>query len=180
MKPVYSDMPTVVKGKRLRKFYYLSLLCLIPGFGILIGIVLLCYAIFVFRNLKLIFVILLTIGAGILLLKLDGYYLSRDLKYGKEHDNDFSLLAADDLDKIVQHLDLYKLQHGGYPDSLQQLQKQDPTLNIMDPLLGRNSEAHKFINYYYQRKDDSYILFSSGIDGIPNTKDDIYPRKAIK
>ena len=173
-------MPTVVKGKRLRKFYYLSLLCLIPGFGILIGIVLLCYAIFVFRNLKLIFVILLTIGAGILLLKLDGYYLNRDLKYGKEHDNDFSLLAADDLDKIVQHLDLYKLQHGEYPDSLQQLQKQDPTLNIMDPLLGRNSAAHKFINYYYQRKDDSYILFSSGIDGIPNTKDDIYPRKAIK
>jgi hypothetical protein len=173
-------MPTVAKDKRLRKFYYLSLLGLFPGFGILIGIVLLCYAIFVFRNLKLIFTILLAMGGGILLMKLDAYYLSQDLKYGKEHDNDFSLLAADDLDKIVQHLDLYKLQHGVYPDSLQQLEKQDPTLNIMDPLLGRNSAAHKFINYYYQRKGDSYTLFSSGIDGIPHTKDDIYPRKPIK
>jgi len=173
-------MATVVKGRRIRKFYYLSLLCLIPGFGILIGIVLLCYAIFVFRNLKLIFVILLTIGGGILLLKIDDYYLSQDMKYGKEHDSDFILLAADDLDKIVQHLDLYKLQHGVYPDSLQQLQKQDPTLNIMDPLLGRNSAAHKFINYYYQKNGDSYTLFSSGIDGIPHTKDDMFPRKPIK
>ena len=173
-------MPTVEKKKRLRKFFYLSLLCLFPGFGILIGIVLLCYAIFVFRNLKLIFVILLAIGGGILLLKLDEHYLSQELKYGIDTGNGFSVLAEDDLDKIVQHLDLYKLQHGGYPDSLQQLKKQDPTLNIIDPLLGRNSAAHKFINYYYQKKDDSYILFSSGIDGIPHTKDDLFPRKPLK
>lgn len=173
-------MPTVENNKRLRKFFYLSLLCLFPGFGILIGIVLLCYAIFVFRNLKLIFAILLAVGGGILLLKLDEHYLSQELKYGIDTGNGFSVLAEDDLDKIVQHLDLYKLQHGVYPDSLQQLKKQDPTLNIIDPLLGRNSAAHKFINYYYQKKDDSYVLFSSGIDGIPHTKDDLFPRKPLK
>jgi hypothetical protein len=168
------------QNKRLKKFYYLSLLCLIPGFGILIGIVLLVYAIFVFRNVKLLFTILLAMAGGFLLIKVDSYYLEQDVRYGKDAENAFTLLSANGLDAIVQNLELYKLRYQQYPDSLQQLEKVNPELEIRDPLLRRNAKAHKFINFYYKKDGDKYVLFSAGVDGIPNTADDIYPRQTLK
>jgi hypothetical protein len=167
-------------NKRLKKFYYLSLLCLFPGFGIIIGIVLLVYAVFVFKSIKLFCAILLTMTGGIALIKIDSYYLRRELMYGKATENLLAVQALNDLDDIVRNLELYKLRYQHYPDSLQQLEKQNPALVIKDPLLGRRPSAHKFVNFYYSRNDDKYILFSAGKDGIPNTTDDIYPRKPLK
>jgi hypothetical protein len=33
--------------------------------------------------------------------------------------------------------------------------------------------------YNYQKIGDKYLLFSSGQDGIPNTKDDLFPQITI-
>lgn len=165
---------------KIRKFYFLSLLCLFPLYGIIVGVILSCYAIFKFKSLPLFLTILgMTIG-GWFVFKLDSYYLQQDLKYGKDVGNLFALQAADDLDQIAQRCEKYKLKYGNYPDSLQQLKKEYPSLEIMDPLLGRNSAAYKSINFHYEKKGQGYLLFSSGIDGIPNTSDDIYPRKNLK
>jgi hypothetical protein len=121
----------------------------------------------------------MTLG-GLVLIKVDSYYLERDLKYGKATENGFVLIAADELDQITKSLQEYKSKYDSYPDSLQQLEKEYPFLSITDPLLGRNSEIHKTINFNYKRTEEGYILFSSGVDGIPNTKDDIYPRTHLK
>jgi hypothetical protein len=166
--------------KKLRKFYFLSLLCLFPGLGILIGIVLSYFAIFKFKSVALFLVILgMTVG-GFFLIKVDSYYLRNRMRYGKDSENLDILLARDGLDEIAKSCESYKLKHGEYPDSLQQLKKENSFLSITDPLLDRNPKAHKFLNYYYKKTDQGYILFSSGVDGIPNTKDDIYPRKNLK
>lgn len=167
-------------NRKIKKFYYLSLLCLIPGFGIIIAIILICYAIFKFKSIKLFITIILTTIGGIFLMKLDEYYLKQKIMYGKDFENIAVKEAVNDLDEITQKLERYKLKYGDYPDSLQQLGDESPFFSIKDPLLTRNPKVHKFLYYYYKKTADGYSLFSSGRDGIPNTKDDIYPRTHLK
>ena len=165
---------------KMRKFYYLSLLCLIPGLGIIVGIILACYAIFKFKSIKFFLTILLTTTGGIFLIEVDSYYLKQEMMYGKDAERNFYKLAVIELDEITRNLEHYKRKHGDYPDSLQQLKTENPLLSIVDPLLGRNPDAHKFLYYYYNKTAVGYRLFSSGVDGIPNTIDDIYPRTKLK
>jgi hypothetical protein len=166
--------------KKIRKFYFLSILCLLPVLGIIIGIVLCCFAIFRFKSVALFMVVLVMTTGGVFMIKLDSNYLRNEMRYGKDSDNLNILLAQNDLDEIAKSCESYKLKHGTYPDSLQQLEKENTLLSITDPILDRNPDAHKFIYFYYKKTDQGYILFSSGLDAIPNTRDDIYPRKTLK
>lgn len=164
-------------SKRIRKFYFLSLLCLIPFLGAIVAIILLIYAIFVFKSFKLLFIVsILSIG-GILFNSIEGKIMEKELKYGKESSILFSELSAEFLDSISTKLEIYKIKNGHYPESLLELKAQYPRLIITDPLLERNSEAHKQLYFYYHLNGEKYILFSSGIDCIPNTADDIFPKK---
>lgn len=153
---------------------------MIPAFGIIIGIVLIFYAVFSFKSPRLFFTILATMLIGIGIMIADNNHLKHELEYGEDAAAAFSIIAADEIDIIVKKLEVYKLHEGQYPDSLEQLKMVFPEISIMDPLLGRNPKPHKSINYYYKRSGEKYILFSAGIDGIPNTQDDIYPRKPLR
>jgi hypothetical protein len=174
----------VAHKRRLKKFYYLSLLCLFPGLGLLIGIVLLVYAAFIFKDIKLFLVILLAMAGGFGIMKLDSAHLRHEGLYGKDTEEVYSLLARDELDDIVRNLELYKLKHQRYPDSLQQLEKENPKLFITDPLQDRNiardPRIYKFRYFYYIPKGLTYELFSAGVDGIPHSQDDIYPQRPLK
>jgi hypothetical protein len=171
----------VIKNeKELKKFYYLSFLGLIPAFGIIIGLYLLIYTGIKFRKWKLAFVIVINIGLGILVMKVDEYYLKRELKYGKNANNGFKYIAQAYLDDLKNQIEKYKDYVGEYPDSLLQVKKLFPDIVIEDPLLGENDMGTHKKYFYYVRKADTFALFSSGIDRIPNTKDDLYPRMVLK
>jgi hypothetical protein len=169
-----------VIGSKMKKFYFLSLLCLIPLFGFIIGIVLIIYAVFKFRSWKLSLVILASMLGGVILTIADRSYLKNQLKYGDDPENQLSMLALYELDQISKDLEAFKNKYGFYPDSLKQLEVEFPDLMIVDPFLGRNAEAHKFINFYYKKENGKYDLFSSGKDCIPFTEDDLRPRKPMK
>ena len=166
--------------KRSRKFYYLSLFCLVPIIGVIVGIILVYRSLFMFKSYKLLLVALIALSGGIILSIIVPNYLRNDLKYGYETGKLFAILDADYLDSISVKLEDYKKKNGVYPENLIELKNKYPYLEIIDPLLGRNPKAHKQLNFYYQPAGETYILFSSGIDGIPGTKDDIYPRKPLK
>ncbi len=84
---------------------------------------------------------------------------------------------------IIRYIEYYKLGHGYYPNTLDDLKEKDITFNepafidlFTSPLLsptGGPSEQQ----YFYEVHDDgnSYELFSVGPDKIPHTQDDIYP-----
>jgi hypothetical protein len=103
------------------------------------------------------------------------------ITYYMEHEMDRKIiysspeLVSNDLDNVVEKLEIYKTRKGGFPESLQQLQKEFPNINIGDTLLWSTISKVKFGYYYYQRKDGKFILFSTGWDRIPFTEDDIYP-----
>jgi hypothetical protein len=117
---------------------------------------------------------------GYFVYKIDSFYLENHLMYSEDSAEGFSIIAADDLDTIVNKLEAYKEMEGIYPEKLELLKKAYPEIRITDPLLERNPKIHKFLGYYYKQNGSGYILFSSGKDGIPNTSDDIYPRHTLK
>ena len=74
----------------------------------------------------------------------------------------------------MKHVEFYKLKNGSYPDSLEQVNDDNSQTSLYDPLQsgGKVTTNNEF---NYQKLGNHYYLFSSGLDGIPNTKDDIYP-----
>ena len=106
--------------------------------------------------------------------------MSQDMKYGQATTNGFKYLSQIFLDSLQVKVEMYKDYSGEYPDSLLELKKIFPTLVIEDPLLEANDMGTGRKNYYYLKKGDTYLLFSSGIDRIPYTKDDLFPRRSLR
>lgn len=151
--------------------YLLGLLCLIPGFGLLIGLALLLYGIIKYKDKWLIIIgtsgIIWTVAIYSILI-----FVSNHADFFKQG---WSEVSQHQLNDLVKNVEFYKLEHGRYPDSLQQLTKEDQFVFINDPI----QQNKKNENYNYKRIGDKYVLFSSGEDGIPNTKDDLFPQIVI-
>jgi hypothetical protein len=81
------------------------------------------------------------------------------------------------LNTLVKNIEFYKLQHGQYPDSLKQLLDDDKLAPINDAAQGMKTKGNLYYNY--ERMGDQYLLFSSGQDGLANTKDDLFPQTTI-
>lgn len=148
----------------LRPPYLLGLICFIPLFGLIVGIVLVLLGLFHYKDKLLVLIGCLGVIFTI------GYY-----KYtfpDSERDKQFAKISQMQLNSLIKDIEYYKLQNGNYPDKLEQLQNSNSMVLIYDPLQPKNGKSSKF-NYILV--GDRYKLFSSGIDGIANTKDDIFP-----
>lgn len=151
--------------------YLLGILCAIPLVGAFVGMALILYGIFKYKDRLLIF-----IGTAGLVISICVYsLLFYNLKYGKSSTDSFSKISEKELNELVQNIEYYKLVNGNYPDSLEQLKKGNETINIYDPLLIRKMDNSINTKFEYKKMDSVYTLFSSGNDGIPYTSDDIYP-----
>ena len=153
--------------------YLLGLLCLIPLVGAFVGLGLLLYGIFKYKDKWLIM-----IGAFGIVFTIVIY---SSLFYGMKHSDvfkqGFASISQLQLTSLVKSIEFYKLQNGSYPDSLPQLLESDALTPINDPLVMSPFNSNSHFKYY--RVGEKYRLFSSGIDGIPGTKDDLYPRVRI-
>ena len=67
--------------------------------------------------------------------------------------------------------------HGQYPASLQKLLEEDKLAAMNDAAQVMKIKESSYYNY--EKIGYKYSLFSSGQDGIPNTKDDLFPQVKI-
>jgi len=152
----------------LRPPYLLGLICIIPLLGLIVGIVMVLLGIFHYRDKLLILIgclgIIFTIGYY--------SYTFPGIWNESERDKQFAKISQMQLNRLIKDVEYYKLQNGNYPDKLEQLQNSNSMVIIYDPLQPKNGKSSK---YNYVLVGDRYKLFSSGIDGIANTKDDIFP-----
>ena len=81
------------------------------------------------------------------------------------------------LNSLVKNIEFYKLEHGQYPDNLLQLLNDDKLAPINDAAQGLSTKENSYYNY--EKIGDKYSVFSSGQDGIPNSKDDLFPQITI-
>jgi hypothetical protein len=158
--------------------YVVSGLSFIPLVGIPFGIVALIWGITTKKigGKKL----ALLGGAGILVtLSLYGslFYFGF-AKRGGSYDELRTQLARTLLNTLVQSVEFYKVQHGGYPESLKALQEslpKDTTVFVSDPTDVKFGGKSRY--FYYERVGtDHYYLRGVGPDGLPFTSDDILPQ----
>ena len=153
--------------------YSIGLICLIPVVGAIAGVIFIVNGISKYKDKWFII-----IGfSGIVFTMCISAFLFYYLNLGRVMRSGFAGNSQMQLNTLMKDIEFYKIKNGAYPDSLEQISKDDPMAWIDDPLQSGfgNSENIKF---NYQKVGNHYYLFSSGIDGIPNTKDDIYPQVA--
>ncbi len=153
-----------------KPIHLLGLLCLIPGFGFIAGLVLLILGIAHYKDR--VFIIMGAIGMLITV----GIYASL-FHFMMNTDSfrpAFAEAAQSELNDLVKSVEFYKLQNGAYPDSLQQIDTKGSFTIIYDPLSSKKLTDNQQ-PFHYSKKGNKYLLFSVGEDGKPNTSDDIYP-----
>jgi len=163
-------MQTAIHSTRLKPPYLLGLLCLIPLIGAFVGLGLLLYGVFRYKDkwLSIIGVagIVWTISIYSAL-----FYAGTNAPVFKKGFEDISQMQ---LNSLVMNIEFYKLAHGQYPDNLEQLLVDDKLAPIHDAVQGMKTKGDSY--YHYTKLVDRYVVFSSGQDGIPNTKDDLFPQ----
>jgi hypothetical protein len=87
-------------------------------------------------------------------------------------------LARTTLNSCVPAIEFYKVQHGNYPESLEELRAsltKESFALVYDPMVVKLNEPRSY--FFYQRVGtDHYYSRSVGPDGVPFTTDDIVPQ----
>ena len=164
--------PTTIQHKS-KPPYLLGLLCLIPLVGAFVGLGLLLYGLLKYKD-KWLSIIGATGIVWTIIVYSTLFYAGTHASVFKKGFEDISQMQ---LNSLVKNIEFYKLVHGQYPDSLQQLLVDDKLAPINDAVQGMNIKENSYYNY--QKTGNKYLLFSSGQDGIPNTKDDLFPQITI-
>ncbi len=154
--------------------YLLGLLCLIPLIGAFVGLFFIILGITRFKDKWFTLIGVFGIAFTVIIYS-SLFYASKNLSFFK---SGFKELLQKELNNLVKEIEFYKMENGKYPDSLQQLTKDNPQIFIYDPIQTNQSKTNN--KFQYQNLGKQYRLFSSGIDGIPNTNDDLYPQISEK
>jgi hypothetical protein len=176
---VQSKLPIVMGASKFKNSYTnkkpnyrLGLLCLIPLVGAVAGIIFIADGISKYKDKRYILM-----GFGGIVFTLGIFFISINyLGVGKAFRTGFAGNSQMELNSLMKDVEFYKIKYGVYPDSLEQVSKENPMAWTDDPL--QSGWGNNSVKFNYQKVGAHYYLFSSGIDGIPNTKDDIYPRVA--
>lgn len=161
----------IKKEIKASSYYWYGVFTIIPLAGLIVGILLLRKGIILKDK------ILCFIGAMGIILTVAFYigviFYSKNSEAGKEQRVQ---LTEYFLRQVMQDVELYKYEYGHYPDSIQELKIVDKHVLIGDPLSQKGFFSKKLMYFNYKKIDTShYMLFSSGLDQVPNTVDDIYP-----
>lgn len=138
------------------KIVYWGLLGIIPVLGGIAGIVLLILGI-LYKSSKLIIVGAIDILLAIIFWVVFVSYLFHWVFNTHPFHDMQKQFTKEELNTAFKDVEFYKLQHGHYPDSLQEV------------------EPFRQRELFYQKLGDKYWLFAVGEDKQPFTADDIYP-----
>lgn len=166
-------METTTISTKSKPPYLLGLICIIPLVGAFVGVGLLLIGLLKYKDKWL-----SIIGAAGILWTVIVY---STLFYAGTHASvfkkGFEEISQMQLNSLVKNIEFYKLAHGQYPENLQQLLDDDKLAPISDAAQGMNTKGNSYYNY--EKIGDKYLVFSSGQDGIPNTKDDLFPQITV-
>lgn len=99
------------------------------------------------------------------------------IQRGGVYDGLRAKMAVTMLNSTVKEIEYYKLQHGSYPTSLEELkdQEKDSFPSSSDPTSMERGNMNELFFYQLDSSGKYYYLRSVGADGKPFTSDDILP-----
>jgi hypothetical protein len=153
--------------------YKKGLICLIPIVGAVFGVMFIADGFGKYSDKRFVLIGLGGIVFNACIALSIFYYFDLGAKFNAG----FVPLSQSQLNSVMREVEFFKLKNGVYPDSLEQLKIDAFNTSIYDPLK-EGGEVNKNQEYNYKKVGNHYYLFSSGLDGIANTKDDFYPQVA--
>jgi hypothetical protein len=123
------------------------------------------------------------VGAGGVLFSLllyGGLFYFGFVKRGGLYDHLREQLASTMLTNLVSEIEFYRVEHGHYPDSLEDLSggADDPAASIYDPTVASVKGKQRLFYYKLSEDGSGYYLRGVGPDGVPFTADDLLPQVA--
>ena len=158
-----------VKFNPAKHLYGRGWLGLIPLIGGFVGIGLILLGLFKYRDRKLVIIGIAALSFTVLIYSSIYFYFN----YSKQARIEFSVFTQPAMDNLIKNIEFHKTEHGTYPNNLKELVNEDKFVQIYDPMPGKSKLNDG--EFYYKKVDTKYYLFSSGIDKIPFTSDDIFP-----
>ncbi|WP_298175472.1 type II secretion system protein GspG [Flavobacterium sp.] len=149
------------------------LICLIPLIGAFVGLGLIILGYDKLKNKNLIRIGIFGIIATIISYS-TFYFITRKID---NNDKQIIELTNKTLSKLKLLIEGYKVEYGIYPKDLESLSKVNETIMINDPILLFKMDNSIETTFEYVTDGNTFKIFSVGVDGIANTKDDIYPKK---
>lgn len=155
--------------KKMKPVYLWGFVGIIPGFGILAGIILAIRGYFYTKDKFLVLIGFIAIVVSLISYLCLYNYLIHD----KDIQRVFARESKTNINKLAMEIEFYKDQKGQFPGDLEKLLLFNRYANTLDVLQAYRSGKHPL--YYYKNMEDKYLVFSAGLDGEPYTADDIYP-----
>lgn len=157
--------------------YVIGGLSFIPLIGILFGIAAIVWGLVTKRKGGKTLALVGAGGIAFTFVIYGGLFYFGAIQRGGVYDDLRGKLAQHQLNQLVQSIEFYKVTHGSYPASLEQLQealgKNSPVF-VHDPTDIKLGTGPRY--FHYERVGtDQYYLRSVGQDGQPFTPDDIVP-----
>lgn len=167
------------KGERLGGFpFVVGGLSFIPLIGVLFGVAAILWGLATKKAGGRKLALLGTGGILLTILLYGGLFYFGFVQRGGVYDELRAGLAQTTLNGLLPAVEVYRLQNGTYPESLEQLRASLPkesTVMVIDPSDVRLGGAPRL--FFYQRVDaDHYYLRGVGPDGKPFTPDDLLPQ----
>jgi len=156
--------------QNVNQIYNKGWLGLIPLVGAFVGIWLVIQGVSKYKDKKLIIIGIAALSFTVAIYLSMIYYF----QYSEQYRKDFAVFSQPDMNSLVKSIEFYKIQNGSYPDSLEELTATDKMVIIHDPILAGKPVINKG-QFYYKKMGNRYSLFSSGVDRIPHTDDDLLP-----
>ncbi|WP_343717464.1 hypothetical protein [Inquilinus sp.] len=168
-----------VKSEKLSGFpFVVGGLSFIPLIGVPFGVIAIVWGLVTKKTGGRKLAILGACGILLTILLYGALFYFGFVQRGGVYDDLRAKLAQTTLNGLLPAIEVYRLQNGTYPDSLEQLRAslpKDSAVMVIDPSDVRLGGAPR--PFFYQRVDaDHYYLRGLGQDGKPFTADDILPQ----
>ena len=161
--------------------YTMGAASFIPLLGVLAGILSILWG---FQNRRAGGLRILSLGiAGIcstILLYGGIFYHSNNMRESGQLDKWYTEIALKNLNTTTKLIEQYKIQHGHYPSSLLDLEKENIDSHVIMDIFVTLRHEKSLEPFYYSlvNNGNNYYLLSVGTDMIPFTKDDIVPTES--
>lgn len=149
--------------------YKLGLLGIIPLVGFFVGLGLVLYSAFRYKDRKLTYIGVAGMAWTVIVYSLLFWHLTS----GPGTNAAAIEFSKTRLTTLIKNIEFYRIQHNQYPDSLEQAVTPQEAYLLLDPINAFKKE--NLSKFEYRNLGEHYLLFSVGADGKANTADDLYP-----
>ena len=170
--------------KRLGCFpFVIGGLSFIPLVGVLFGLVAIVWGLIARKRGGGKLALVGAAGIAFSIILYGGFFYFGFVQRGGIYDDLRAKLAQNNLNALVMSVELYKLGHGEYPDTLDTLKASlktgsVETITVIDPRIGASGQADQL--FYYKRVDaDHYYLRGVAPDGKPFSPGALVPEVNI-